>query len=573
MNVLLAVVALAATFASGFRFRLDGDDATRHALPGKNAAPGVPLVLRLPEAEGTRVDLVVLAGSRLPRWKWTDAGFVSSGRLTLHAPAGSTALLFLADGRGPGYRLDGPFGWPTSPAERPVAARRARTFSGSSPLAAPPGELGIAGATDGFEPLCEVDGSGDWQCVGVPPDFTGRVVTCRDGAITGAGEVRAGSSSDVSIRPVSAAALLRVERPEPDGIPTPFSVRFLRPRAPRDFIDRPDTRWTVSPLGANLVFVETVAEPPHGPGEVSAGGYVAKRFHLRLEAVRCADPLPVALARAAILEGTVADPDGDPLAGALVLVRSATPGGEGGVLGAAQSEADGEFEVAGLEAVAHRLRVCHGEHGCAEAPAIPGIPVAVRLPGAGAFVGRVLSGGGVPQADAVVRILPTAESWAAAEDRLKRLPLESRSGADGRFRISAAENGDYTVEVSGDSGGIARLSVRRSNLSPAVTDLGDVRLPEAVEFTARVEACGSGVLFLSGPLGGETSLPALSRFRLDERGTASVRLPEGGAWTAWATCGGGAAWLEPALLPDAAALAGLEVRFERAPPGPEAGRR
>jgi hypothetical protein len=320
----------------------------------------------------------------------------------------------------------------------------------------------------------------------------------------------------------------------------------------------------VSDLGDGLVWIETGSESPEALVEVGAAGHARKRFAFLPEEVRCADPIAVLLARAATLRGSVIDPEGSPVAAALVLVRSGASTEGRAVLGDGETDPNGEFQISGVEPGNHRVRACHGEHGCTEEPAHPGSPVVLRLPGKGAFTGRVLSSGGVPQAGSVVRILPTAQTWTSADDRLKRLPLESESGPDGRFRISAPENGDYLVEARSESSGVARVSVRRSNLSPAVTDLGDVRLPEPIEFTARVSGCGSGWLLLSGPLGGETSLPALARFRLDAEGSGSVRLPEGGAWTAWASCSGRVEWIEPALLPDAAGLAGLEVRFERA---------
>lgn len=563
---------VAATLAPGFRVRVDAADAARRAEPGRYPARGIPHSFRASHSERTRVDLLVLAGDRLPRWRWMDAGLVSGGRLTLHAPAGSTALLVLADDGVPGYRLDGPFVWPGESGERDVVARRARAVSGSSALVGTLSSTVLAGMPSGVDPLCEADGSGDWQCAGLPRDFKGHVATCRGGVITGAAEVGPGSPSDVSIRPVSFAALLRVDRPEPDAAPTPFSVRVLRPRAAGDFVGRSDPRWTVTHVGGSLVWIETGEAPPHGAVEVSASGYAARRFPIESAETRCVDPVPVPLTRAAALTGSVTDPGGAPVGSALVLVRSTATDEKGAVLGDAETDANGDFEIPGLEPVAHRVRACHGEHGCAEVPAVPGAPIVLRLPGRGAFIGRVLSGGGVPEADAVVRILPTAQSWATAEDRLERLPLESRTGSDGRFRITAAGNGDYLVEVHGESSGVWRRPVRRSDLSPATTDLGDVRLPDAIEFTARLAGCGSGVLHLSGPLGGETSLPSVARFRLDDAGLASVLLPEGGAWTAWASCGGATAWIEPDILPDAAGLAGREVTFERAPAGAGSGK-
>ena len=566
-SVVLAIAA--ATLAPGFRYRLDAADAPRRAEPGRYPTFGVPLVLRTSEPDRTRLDLLVATDRHLPRWKWTDAGFVTGGRLTLRAPAGSTALLVLTDDRRPGYRLDGPFVWPVDSGERDVAARGARAVSGSSSLVehAP----ALAGTPTGAEPLCEFDGGGNWQCVALPRDFSGRVVTCREGAITGAAEVGPGSPAEVSIRELSAALLLRVDLPDPVAPPATLSVRVLRPRPPEGFALRSDPRWTVTRVDGLTVWIETMGPPPHGPVEVAAAGYVTKRISIDAEA-RCAEPVPVPLTRAVALRGTVTDPAGGPVAGALLLARSDTPGGKNTVLGDAQTDSEGQFEIAGLEPVPHHVRACHGEHGCVEDSTVPGLPVVLRLPGRGAFIGRVLSGGGAPEPGAVIRILPTAENWTNAEDRLTRLPLESRSGSDGKFRISAAENGDYFVEVRGESSGVRRLAVRRSVLSPAVTDLGDVRLPEAVQFTARVPGCMAGFLFLSGPLGGETSLPDTARFRLDDAGLATVRLPEGGAWTAWASCAGVTTWLEPALLPGAAELAGSEVRFERAPEGSGSGK-
>jgi hypothetical protein len=567
-----ALFAVAATLAPGFRVRVDAADAARRAEPDRYPASAVPRVFRAPHSERTRVDLLVLASDRLPRWKWMDSGVVSGGRLRLHAPAGATALLVLTDGGDPGYRLDGPFAWPGDFGEREVVPRRARAVSGSSSLVAPFAAPVVAGIPSGLDPLCEADDSGDWQCVGLPRDFEGHVATCRGSLITGAAQVGSGSPSDVSIRPVSFAALLHVDRPEPDPVPSPLSVRVLRPRAAGAFVARSDPRWTVTHADGNRVWIETGAEPPHGPVEVSAAGYATKRFSIESAEARCVDPVAVPLTRSVALTGSVTDPSGAPVGSALVLVRSSAPDERGAVLGDTETDANGDFEIRGLEPVAHRVRACHGEHGCAEEPALPGAPIVLRLSGRGAFIGRVLSGSGVPDPGAVVRILPTAQSWATAEDRIERLPLESRAGPDGRFRITAAGTGDYLVEVRGESGGVCRRAVRKSDLSPAVTDLGDIRLPAAIEFTARLAGCGSGFLHLSGPLGGETSLPNVARFRLDDAGLASVSLPEGGAWTAWASCGGATAWIEPALLPDAAGLAGREVSFERAPEGAGSGK-
>lgn len=557
-----AILLLAAALAPGFGFRVDPSDAARYASPGSEAPTGVAVRFRTSERDHTRVDVLVLAGDRLPRWRWVDAGFVAAGAVTLRAPDGARALLVLTDAGDQDYRLDGPFRWPGLPVDRRIASRPARTVGGRSPFAASPSELRLAGTDPGLDPLCESDGAGSWQCSGVPRGFFGRAVACRDGAIVAAAEVRPASPAHAALRPVSFAALLRFELAEPGpGLPA-LSVRILRP-APTDFVRRRDPLGSASYLEDGLVWIETASESSSAWIEARAAGYPTKRLSIGRDESHCTDPIPVLLSRGSTLRGAVTDRQGSPVPGALVLVRSGGPDEEK-IRGEAETDPNGEFEIPALEPGDNRVRACHGEHGCVEEPAFSGAPVRLRLPGLGAFIGRVLSSGGVPQAGAAIRILPTTASWASADDRLKRLPLESRSGPDGRFRISAAENGEYLVEARTETSGVARVAVRRSNLSPPVTDLGDVRLPELIEFTATVSECGGGSLVLSGPLGGETSLPAVFRFRLDAAGSGPVRLTEGGAWAAWASCAGGVDWLEPALLPDATTLAGLEVRFDRA---------
>lgn len=560
------VLASVASLAPGFRFHLDATDASRYSDPGRSPAPGVAVVLRT-RPDGSRVDLLVQSKDRLPRWRWRDAGIVTAGQVTLRAPAGSPALVVVRDGDGPGYRVDGPFRWPSEPSQREVVARPARSVRGSSSFAGAAYDLRLAGWDSRAEPLCESDGAGEWQCVAIPPAFSGRLAACRGTAVAGTGELRPDSPVDVVFRPVTFGALLRLELSEPlepGSSRVAFSVRVLRPPQRNDIVTRADPRWTVSDLGGNLVWIETSSGTSEGVVEVAAAGHATKRFAIHPDEVRCVEPISLVLSRAASVRGTVTDQAGSPLPAALVLVRSGAATDPGAVVGDAETDSNGEFEISGVEPGSYRIRACHGEHGCVEGRVVPGLPLALRLPGEGAFIGRVLSSAGVPQVGVAVRILPTEKTWTAAEDRLTRLPLRTESGSDGRFRITAAENGDYLVEARTGSSGVARVAVRRSHLSPRVTDLGDLRLPEPIDFLARVPGCAGGTLFLSGPLAGETSLPALVNVALDADGSGTALLPEGGSWIAWATCSGKIEWLEPAFLPNAEGLDGLEVRFARA---------
>lgn len=565
------LLGLAGALAPGFRFRVDPADRARYRDPSRSEAAGVEVVLRT-APDGARVDLLTRAAEPGPRWKWADGGIVSAGRVRLRAPGDSTALVVLSEGTDPGYRLDGPSRWPAVPGEREVAARPVRTIRGSGPFAGAPHEIRIAGPDSPGDPLCESD-AGEWQCIGVPRAFSGRVAACRGTAVAGTAEIHPDSPADVRLRSVGFAALLRVETSEPGPGPVPSSVRVVQPLGPRDFVSRPDVRWKVAALGDGLAWIEGDSAPSEVVVEAGAAGHATRRFAVLADDARCVEPIPLRLARAVTLRGSVIDREGSPVPEALVLVRSLESADPGRVVGDGETDGNGEFEISGVEPTSYRIRACHGEHGCAERSGEPGQSVVLRLPGGGAFIGRLLSSAGVPQEGAAVRILPTAKTWTAAEDRLTRLPLTGESGPDGRFRISAPEDGEYLIEARTESSGVARVAVRRSSLSPPVTDLGELRLPRPIEFLARVAGCGSGTLFLSGPLGGETSLPSLSRFRLDTEGAAPVRLAEGGAWTAWATCSGGVRWIEPGFLPDVAGLAGLEVWFggpgDRSDAGPD----
>ncbi len=564
------VLASVVSLAPGFRFHLGAADASRYSDPGRSPAPGVAVVLRT-GPDGSRVDLLAQSKDRLPRWRWRDAGIVSAGRVMLRAPAGSRALVVVRDTNGPGYRVDGPFLWPSEPSQRDVVARPARSVGGSSPFAGAAYELRLAGGNSRVDPLCESDGAGEWQCVDIPRDFSGRLAACRGATVAGTGDLRPDSPTGLVLRPVTFGALLRLEVSEPSEPGSrrgAFSVRVLRPPQPNDIVARADPRWTVSDVGGDLVWIETSSGTSGAVVEVAAAGHATKRFAIHPDEVRCVEPITLVLPRAASVLGTVTDQAGSPLRAALVLVRSVAATDAGAVVGDAETDSVGEFEISGVEPGPYRIRACHGEHGCIDTPVVSGLPLALRLPGESAFIGRVLSSAGVPQGGVAVRILPTGKTWTAAEDRLTRLPLRTESGSDGRFRITAAGNGDYLVEARTGSSGVARAAVRRSDLSPRVTDLGDLRLPEPIEFLARVPGCAGGTLFLSGPLAGETSLPALVNVALEADGSGTALLPEGGSWIAWATCSGNITWLEPALLPNAAVLDGLEVRFARAGTAP-----
>jgi hypothetical protein len=532
-----------------FRFR-EKPDAGR-------SADAVAVEMTLPS--GARADLLIAGDGTWPRWTWTDGADVRDEHATLQATAGARALLLVRRPGAPGYSLDGPFTWPSSPGHRtPVPVPR-RTVRGSEVLGAE-AELRLIGrgSTDA---LCETGPSG-WQCPATPAGFRGRIVVCGRGRTLAAAEIRPDLPEAVVLRRPVRGGVLRIARDTAGSDQRKVSIRVMRPAAAGSRVFVPDTSWTWSDLGADLAWLEGKESAGGSYVEVQEPLFAPARLPLEELTCACADPVSVTLVPEVPLGGTVSDASGRPVPGALVLARIGNEDARGLPVAEAVTGNLGDFELRGLESRRYRLRACHAELGCGEADAVAGDPAAVTIRESAACVGRVLSGSGVPEPAASVRIVPTAKTWTDAPDPLTRLPLETVSGGDGRFRIALPDEGDFLLEVRALPSGVARLAVSRSRLSPALTDVGDVRLPEALELAVRVARCSAGVLSLLGPLGGQTSLPAMLRVRLDSEGAAVVRVPEGGAWTAWATCAGSNVALDPALLPDAASLSGIEIRFE-----------
>lgn len=527
-----------------------------------STADGVPVEITLgaPTEPGLRVELLVRSGDPSPRWVRADAGSpTADGTVTLRAEPGRPALLVARRNASRTYRMDGPFEWPRSPGSRRFRGAACRTLFGSDP-AAEDLEFHLIGAGEVPDPPCDGNGSA-WRCLGVPAGFAGKIVACREGGVVGAAAVRPEAGDETSVRKPNFAAAFRVAVPDSESVNS--GVRVVRPVTAAGVFFVPDPGSRVDDLGDGVVWVEA-SEGIDRMVEVRAAGYVTRRLAVEDLPPVCGGPARVELSRAVELRGTVSGPEGEPTVSATVLVRAEEPSKDPRIFGDATTDEEGAFVLGDLESRVYRVLVCHAELGCREDRASPGEPVRIVLAGGGAFAGRAVSSAGVPEVDASVRIVPTPEAWAESHDRVRKLPLQTKSGRDGRFRIAAPEAGDFLVEIRGTSGGVARAAIRRTNLSPDVTDLGDLRLVQPVEFTARLSDCASGWLTFSGPLGGETSLPDVARFRLDSSGAASVKLGEPGAWTVWATCSGGIERVEPAILPDVTALEGLEVGFERA---------
>ena len=491
-------------------------------------------IMGIPVEAGTRMELFERSGGPPARWVRADGAEASDdGTVTLRGEPGRSALLILRKSAR-NYRLDGPFNWPESPGKRTFRGGERRTLRGSHPKAAAL-DFRLVGRGEPSDLLCESDGALRWQCLGIPADFAGRIVACSGGSLAGTAAVRPDAGDATPLAKSSFTAAIRVVGA--DSELRRAGARIVRPLSTRGDLLASEPGFRVEDLGDGILWLEGDRDAAGGMVELAAPGHATRRVGVAELPAVCAGTAAVELFRALDVRGTVSGRDDAPVASATVLARSEEPEKDPTIFGEATTNDEGAFVLPDLEPRVYRLLACHGELGCREERASPG---------------------------EAVRIVPTADAWNASADRLRKLPLQTTSGRDGRFRIAAPEPGDYLVEVRGASGGIARTLVRRTNLPPPVTDLGDLRLSEPIGFTARVRGCAVGWLTFSGPLGGETSLPAVLRFRLDPSGVTTVELGEPGTWTAWATCSGENERVEPAILPDVSVLDGCEIGFERA---------
>jgi EmrB/QacA subfamily drug resistance transporter len=187
-----------------------------------------------------------------------------------------------------------------------------------------------------------------------------------------------------------------------------------------------DGRWALAaPRGGNYVLI--AAAPGHQPQAVtvSVGGRPVE--------------LDVVLGGTGRLSGAVRSAEGAPVAEAAVTLTDV----RGEVVATAHADADGEYHFRDLVCGRYTLAVS----ARAYRPAALAVEVAasgetrqdVAMAGSGTLRGTVRTSGGHPVAEARVTLLDSAGTVVAAVT----------TGADGNFRFTDLEPGEYTVMASG----------------------------------------------------------------------------------------------------------------------------
>ncbi len=178
-------------------------------------------------------------------------------------------------------------------------------------------------------------------------------------------------------------------------------------------------------------------------------------------------PVRIVLQPTAMVEGSTVDPDGKPVAGALVFVFPSDPVHVGGGAGSdrtlqAQSDGNGRFRVEGVTPGSFELRATAPGRQEARLTSLEAQPgqdlqgVEVVLAAGAVLTGRVLSSAGQPVAGAEMSLLPEGSAP----------PLLS-GGSDlsdeqGRYRLEGISPGTHTVQAEheGYRPTLRRLDVR-----------------------------------------------------------------------------------------------------------------
>lgn len=556
-----------------FSFGLDPDDVARYRRAGRfGGGQGVEMELRLENVSSGRIDLFQNFGSAFPRWKWMDASRVGQGPISLKGSPGAFSILVVRNDEEANYLLEGPFRWASETARRVVHPQAARTLRGTDSVFEKSGRMLFLTAESVPEALCENDGASRWQCLAVPANALGVLAFCSDEGTTAFAEARPQGPPDTALRRALWAAR-SVVAPAP-GSTTDLNgveIRLLRHgEGGGQFLRNDETFGFLSLGGGHFWFFGSapIADQVLKVTALDSGA------SLPLSSVAasgaCGEPSRVSLEPTQSIFGTVFEARGEPLPVPSVLLLEKKERGSGqdseekppSVVADVEGDERGRYRITGLQDATYRVRACHGTAGCAEKLARPGPePLDFRLESRAQFRGRVVSSSGAPEDGATVRIVPTFEQYAGAKQKTDILPLQVQTGADGRFQVSPPGPGQFLLEARSWRSGTARRAIHVEKLSQRVTDLGDIVLPPLGEFAALVAACAGGTLSFSGPMNLQTSLPSLLRFPIGQDGKAFVRLPEGGSWIAWASCGGADKALEPSMLVNVDELFGTEVRF------------
>jgi hypothetical protein len=543
------------------------------------------LILAAAIAQGESVavtyDQVPMDVERAVAYRWTGRAQPAvlparveraDGKWSIAATAGTDVVVSLLKRDG-SYLLDGPFRWPSSPASRTID-RRARRSVRLDLAAGTPGDAEFEwmpgdGAREAW-PACVRDGPGAAVCWGVPLAGAGVVY------VPGPGRIAWSVVTDAVAAAMHESAWGRLLAARGGGAAaTGLRARLEYPVQPAQRA-RSMRLQTGSVPRAGAVPVASTAIWVHGH-EVPGRAWIEVRaaragpVYLSLADIAgglAALPVHVLFDEPRSIEGVVIDQSTKPAAGALVTVfrllepvppaRPQTDAEPVSRVFVAEVIADraGAFTFDGLGAADYEIVAFHPQGGRASMPLDARTRVEIRLENAGTIRGRVLSGG-KPAAGADVIGVPDPSLARVARDVVDLTGGNVRTGADGRFEVSAAAAGGGELRIGGGLYPIRRIPLPRDTVR--VLDLGDIELGAAISITASLDGDPGCDLRAAGPIG-RTGLMLVAGVRVGA-GLYRIDIPEEGAWEFTLSCGGAERALSPAVRQITSALAGKEVQF------------
>ena len=514
-----------------------------------------------------------VSGRRGEQWSLAQPLRTATAALAVTGRPGQLTLLVVQCQGRPGYRLHGPFRWPSRAGAIRVdsSIRRTVRIPGLPAGSTPRIHVARSASGDGIRrwPRCRSTPAHDGECIGVAVDRSAIVAvsTNRQG-MTGIAwsVVVPNRATQETVRLVFTdwARLVEIQGVDPAGA----TVTVRRERrsgrysgSSRVVLD-PDPEATVITVG-DQHWLAGVGSTTSRWVQIEAPGAATSRQ--ALGPIVSQDPfIPFSapLAPAIVVRGRVVDEAGQTVADAVVSVFELIDRGQVGMSASSQkrdapdpvrrpiaeatSAHNGEFSVEGLSPGTYEILAVHRRLGRASMTRrMDGRAVVLRLEASSRVTGRVWAEQ-APAAGVPIRWIPDAAVYQASLDPIALITPEAVTDGDGRFDHALPPNGGGELRIGGpQSGHLRHAFANVADLARSV-DLGDLQLPR--RRTATVWLSHSGCeLVATGPLGslGISSI----RSRADGIGRAHrLPLPAPGFWWLSATCAGRPVTLVPSFV-------------------------